>query len=232
MDNDGDLDLYVGNLFGWGNLLYRNEGGGDFSQVTEGPAVVDGGATYAVNWADANDDGWLDLVVVNWGAAPVLYLNDGQGKLGRAPAGDLGAALAYGANVAWGDMDNDGDLDLYLGNWPNAPGPGELNQLFRNDGPTGGWLDVRLIGMTSNRAGIGARVTLRAEIDGKIVTQTREVSAHTGWRSQNSLLQHFGLGDATEVESIEVRWPSGIVDRLSGVGAKQVIEIVEGQASG
>jgi len=231
VDNDGDLDLYVGNLFGWTNLLYLNEGGGRFSQVTDGSAVADGGATYAVNWADADNDGDLDLLVVNWGAAPVLYLNEGQGSLVRASGGDLGAAIAYGANVAWGDYDADGDLDVYLGNWPNAPGPGEPNQLFRNDGAGGNWLDVRLSGTASNRTGIGARVTVRASIDGKNVTQVREVAAHTGWRSQNSLLQHFGLGDAAEVESIEVRWPSGTLDRLTAVDANQVIEIVEGETS-
>ncbi len=90
MDNDGDLDLYVGTMYGMANLLYRNDGAEGFTPLEEGAAVLDAGHTYGVSWADVDNDGDLDLAVVNWGAATVLYLNDGTGWLTRCAAGDLG----------------------------------------------------------------------------------------------------------------------------------------------
>jgi hypothetical protein len=230
VDGDGDLDLYVANMYGGANTLYLNDGG-SFAVAEPSPAVVDGGHSYAANWADYDNDGDFDLIVVNWGAAPVLYANDGAGLLDRAPGGDLGAIVAAASSVAWGDYDGDGDADLYVGNWPNYPGPGELNFLYRNDAGAGNWLKVSLVGSTSNRAGIGARVTTRFARGGESLVQMQEVTAHTGWRSQNPLELLFGLGTATEVE-IEVRWPSGVVDRVADATANQRLVVTEGQGVG
>jgi hypothetical protein len=228
-DNDGDLDLYVGNLVGMANLLYRNDGEGRLTQIEVGPMVVDGGATSAVNWADVDNDGDLDLLAGNWGAAAVLYANLGDGRFVRADTGDLSRHVLRTSSLAWGDYDGDGDLDLYVGNWPNVRGAGELNALYRNDSEAGNWLQIDLRGTTSNHSAIGARVLVGAQIRGELTSQLREVTGHTGWRSQNSLRQHVGLGDATVAEEVEVRWPSGSVERVERVAVNQVIELTEGQ---
>jgi predicted small lipoprotein YifL len=229
MDNDGDLDLYVGTMYGMANLLYRNDGGGLFTVVEEGAAVLDAGHTYGAGWADADNDGDLDLAVVNWGAAPVLYLNDGKGLLTRGEVGDLGRRIAFAGCAAWADPDNDGDLDFYIGSWPNEPGPGEQNQLYRNETSRANWLKIRLEGSVSNRSAIGARITVQAQIQGRPVSQIREVSAQNSFRSQNSLIQHFGLGDADRIFQLTVHWPSGGQSMMKGVPVNQLLEIREDQ---
>ena len=191
---------------------------------------MDGGHTYSVNWVDVDNDADLDLAVLNWGAAPALYCNDGAANLRLCPSGDFGRKIAFAANSAWADTDGDGDLDLVVGNWPNRPGDGEENHYYVNETRAGNWLGIRLAGVLSNRSGIGARVTVEAEIGGRLVSQTREVGALSGFRSQNSLVQHFGLGTATEARSVKVRWPSGQVSTLQSVRAGQVLEVSEDAA--
>jgi hypothetical protein len=229
IDNDGDLDLYLASVYGMANILLRNGGTDGFERVDGCDAVLDGGHTYGANWADIDNDGDLDLVVANWGAAPVLYANDGTGLLNRADGGALGSAVEYPATIAWADIENDGTLDLALGNWPNAPGAGELNRIYRNRADGGHWLKVKLEGTVSNRSAIGTRISAHATIGGQPTTIVREVNAHTGWRSQNELTQHLGLGDADTVDELVVKWPSGAISRLENVGVDQVIEIREGR---
>jgi hypothetical protein len=124
--------------------------------------------------------------------------------------------------VAWGDYDNDGDLDLYLAN------DGQANKLFRNEAASGNhWLQVKLQGTVSNRAGIGARVKVVAGG----VTRIRELSGGSGLLSQDALVASFGLGSATTIDLLEVRWPSGIVQDTVGVAVDQALLLVE-QAAG
>jgi hypothetical protein len=227
-DNDGDLDLYVANIYGLANSLYRNNGDGSFESVRSGPHVVDGGHSYGVNWADYDRDGDLDLLVANWGAAPVLYRNRGDGEFERAAAGELGQTIAYASSLTWGDYDRDGDLDLYIGSWPNQPGDGEPNHLYRNEGTEFNWLAVRLRGTASNRSAIGARLWIQTRVDDSTLVQLREITAHTSWRSQNDLTAYFGLGPATAVERLTVRWPSGTVEHVADLPVNQTVEIVEG----
>ena len=226
-DNDGYLDLYVANMYGGANALFHNKGDGRFERVHTGPPVVDGGHSYAVSWSDWDNDGYLDLLAGNWGAAPVPYLNESGWRFVRADAGDLGTQIAVASSIAWADFDNDGDVDVCLGSWPNSPGPDERNMLYRNEGTARSWLKVRLRGTKSNLAAIGARLTLRARINGRLETQIREVVAHTGWRSQSDLAQHFGLGDAKSIEEIVVRWACGTTTRHANIKANQMIEVVE-----
>ena len=226
-DNDGYLDLYVANMYGWANTLFHNQGNGTFERILTGPPVVDGGNSYAVGWSDWDHDGDLDLLVAKWGGAPMLYLNESGRRFVRVDAGDLGTQIARASSAAWADFDNDGDVDVCIGNWPNAPGPDEQNLLYRNEGTARSWLKVRLRGTKSNRAAIGARLTIRSRINGRLATQIREIVAHTGWRSQSDLVQHFGLGDAKHVEEIIVRWPSGATTRHANIRAGQTLEIVE-----
>ena len=230
VDNDGDLDLYATTFYGLANRLYRNEGNGSFARVEEGPAVVDGGHSYGAAWADWESDGDMDLVVGNWGAAPAAYRNDG-GTLTRLDGSVLGSSVGFASSLAWGDLDGDGGVDLCIAHWPNEPGPGEPNLLFLNRWDRGHWLGIRLRGIASDTFGVGARVVVTAGQGGPRGVQVREVATHSGWRSQNGLVQYVGLGQAQEAGEVVVRWPSGTVDRLTHVSADQIIEIVEGEAT-
>jgi hypothetical protein len=227
-DNDGDLDLFVGTQYRRANLLYRNEGNGLFSQVMEGDAAVEGGHPLGAAWADFDNDRDLDLLVANWGSAPVLYVNDGAGGLDHARVHDFSRTIGHASSVAIVDVNGDGAVDAYVGNWPNHPGEAEENLRFLNRDVRGNWLRIRLVGTQSNRSGIGARIALTTVRNGTAESQLREVSACTTWRSQDSLMQHFGLVDADEAASIEVRWPSGAVSKMENVAANQFVEIIEG----
>ena len=125
---------------------------------------------------------------------------------------------SVGRGLAVGDYDNDGDLDFFLLNLDRS------SQLVRNDGGNRGhWLLVRLMGTRSNRDGIGARVVVRA---GDLIL-TEEKRTSTGYLSQNDPRLHFGLGNRDTIDAIEVRWPSGVVQRLAGVPADQILTIEE-----
>jgi len=227
VDNDADPDLIVATMYGLANRLYRNDGHGVLTLLDTAPPSVDGTFTYGADLQDWDNDGDLDLLLANWGAAPSLYLNDGGGGFELARAGDLGRVVAHGASVAAGDVDADGDLDVVIANWPNRPGDGEPNHLYLNDGTGGHWLRVRLVGTASNRSAIGARVQVATVADGVRRVQTRQVTAHSGFRAQSALALHFGLGRVDIVEEVVVRWPSGRVDRLDAQAADREIEIVE-----
>jgi hypothetical protein len=214
-DNDGDLDLYVTNR-GTVNLLLRNDGSDTFVDVTSGP-LADTGNGMGTAAADYDHDGDLDLYVANDGTANIIIRNDGGLTFKNVtvdPLGDEGA----GAGVAWADCDADGDLDLYLVN------DSEPNRLFRNDYHlTNHWLQVSLVGTFSNAAGIGARV--RVVAGG--VSQIREIASGSGYCSQNSLMAEFGLGESTVADTIEITWPSGIVQDTTTLAADQVVTVTE-----
>jgi hypothetical protein len=202
-DNDGDLDLYVAK-FGGTNALLRNDAG-TWVNATSGP-LGDTGAGTGATFGDADNDGDLDLYLVNSGTANKLFRNDGASWVDdtRAPLGDTGT----GRGVIFGDYDNDGDVDLYLAN------TGSANKLFRNDNGLGNaWLNVKLVGTVSNRSGVGARV--RVVAGG--VSRMDEIAAGSSYVSQNSLTAEFGLGTASVIDSLIVRWPNGIVQVASPV---------------
>lgn len=229
-DDDGDLDLFLGTTGGAIDYLFANGGEGRFERAVAGRVGLD--ATYVSDalWADLENDGDQDLVLAVWGGASEIYLNDGKGRLHPTEAGEFGEIVTFASSVSASDIDGDGDLDLYLTQWPIDEAGGAPNLLYRNDGPAGHWLAIDLEGTESNRSAVGALVTVTAEIGGETRRQFRQVASRTSWRSANSLAQRFGLGDADHADRIEVAWPSGRVDTLDGpIPANRRLRIAEGR---
>jgi hypothetical protein len=221
-DNDGWLDLYVVNLAG-ANRLYHNEGNGQFTDVSA-PPLNDPGLHGACAWGDYDNDGWQDLYFDEAFAPNTLAHNDlvyGEFHFTDVTTGPL-LHFPLGGGVAWGDYDSDGDLDLVIATL-QADQP---NWLIRNDCLlASNWLQVDLQGVVSNRDGIGARV--RA-VEGKFV-QHREVTSSSGLYAQGSMTVQlgFGLASRSVLDTLEVRWPSGIVQTIIGVAMNQRILVVE-----
>lgn len=227
-DNDGDLDAYRTN---WGggnpgirpNDLYRNDAG-VYTQITTGEIATDAFVSLANIWEDFDNDGDRDCFVTNDNnARDSYYINNGDGTFTSISFFDINGGLVstYGATA--GDMDDDGDLDLFVS------GAGSGNRyLFRND--TDGmlnWLKIKCVGQASNRAAIGAKVWLWATIGGLPVRQHREIQTQNSFLCHNSLIVHFGLGDAIVIDSLRVEWPSGLRTDTANIAINQTMTIVE-----
>ncbi|SFW77754.1 FG-GAP-like repeat-containing protein [Chitinophaga sancti] len=221
IDNDGDLDLFVTNANSKGNFLYINNGGGNFTKVVNSVVVKDKGTSHGCGFADIDNDGDQDLYVANDSNGSFLYLNDGKGNFTRKtdelPAFNFGKAMG----TAWSDYDNDGDLDLFV-----STHSGQVNGFFTNNGNSNAWLEIKLTGTVSNKSAVGADVFVKANN----IWQMREVNSQSGFGGQNSYKQHFGLGKATTVDSIMVKWPGGIIQYIVNVAPRQIIQVTEPQS--
>ena len=238
-DGDGREDVVVTNLDFETHSLFRNLGEGLFEYATRTSGI--GFATlpfvgFGVAFLDMDNDTQLDIAIANghiMDNAPVyrsgttyaqrnlLFRNTGSKRfteIGRG-AGDGFALEKVSRALATGDIDNDGDLDLLVTN------NGQTADLLRNDSVRGNSLLVRALVRTGNRDAIGARVRVTA--GGR--TQVRDLRAGSSYLGQNDLRLHFGLGDAALVGRVEVTWPSGPVDLVSGVRANHVVTIQEGR---
>ncbi|HRE09436.1 MAG TPA: FG-GAP-like repeat-containing protein [Ignavibacteria bacterium] len=227
-DNDGDLDLFVTNYFTENNSLYRNEGGGTFTKITAGEIVNDGGASVGSAWGDYDNDGDLDLFVSNDNDQnEFLYNNNGNGTFTKITSGDIVNSGGRSNGSAWGDYDLDGDIDLYVANG-NQPVQ-QNNFLFRNNGSPSNWINIYCKGVISNRSAIGTRVITSALINGVRVKQTREISGQSGYNAQNSLNVELGLGNAQVIDTIIIKWPSGLTDIYYSVAVNMFVTAVENQ---
>lgn len=231
-DNDGNPDLFVGN-HERRNDLYHNNGNGSFTRITDGIVVNDTPQhSYSCGWADYDNDGWLDLFVANGDPTPntleknFLYHNNGDGTFAKVIGGSVPNDLDASFSSAWGDYDNDGFMDLFVGNGGWGNGFNKVSWLYHNAGNTNHWLKLRLIGSRSNRDAIGAKVRVRAILRGQAVWQLREVFSGGGF-GQSDLRPNFGLGDATNAALVRVEWPSGAVTELQNVSVDRILTVTE-----
>lgn len=223
-DNDGYPDLFVGNPNSK-NYLYHNNGDGTFTKITNGIVANDTGGL-GCGWADFDNDGYLDLFVANRFGPNNLYHNNGDGTFTRLTNSITATEPGVTFGVAWGDCNNDGFPDLFLAKAQNG-----VNALFLNNGNSNQWIVIQAEGRISNRAAIGAKVRVKANIGGKIMWQLREISGGGGLGSQNDLRAAFGLGDATNVDCVRIEWPSGITQEFTNLAPKQFLTIVEPTAT-
>ena len=237
-DNDGLADIFVTNFADENNTLYKNDGGGFFSDVSYQEKIASADSRY-VAWGtvfiDYDNDGDRDLFVANGHTYPQadlpglassynqsnqLYENLGAGDFTEV-SDRLGPGLALSGvsrGVSMADYDSDGDVDLFVLELNGSP------RLLRNDGGNAAnYLSIDAIGTRSNRDGIGTRIQL--EVGG--LKQYAEVRSGGSYLSMNDRRVHFGLGTAQRVERIELHWPSGTVQILRDIVANQVLQVRE-----
>lgn len=243
-NNDGLLDLFIargqqGSLAS-GSVLYRNNGDGTFTDVTISAGVNVVATCWCGIWGDYDNDGRLDLFLTDsgdtgdgMGNANFLFHNNGDGTFTNLAAA-AGVAMADGIalhkGAAWADYDNDGFLDLLVkdgvgSEGDNGPAAKGLHFLFQNQGNANHFIKVNLTGIGSNLHGIGARVTVTST-NGMSYRQNNGGGGGEN-ASQGSEPLHFGIGPATGA-TVDVRWPSGVVDTLTKVTADSTLSIVEG----
>jgi hypothetical protein len=232
---DGHLDIFKTHFSDDTDVLYRNDGTGNFDDRTLESKI--GVETRFASWGagivDLDNDGWPDIFFVTGSVYPnvektlpqypnksprILFRNLGNGTFEEIPDAGPGVTTPHSSRgCAFGDFDNDGDLDVLVVNVNEPP------SLLRNDlKGVHHWLKVKLIGTKSNRSAIGARVLAR--YDGHV--QAQEVLSQSSYYSCNDTRLHFGVGAAIHAD-LEIHWPSGSVEKFPGVKADQLITIRE-----
>ncbi len=238
--HNGFQSLYVTNFSDEYSNLFRNDGNWNFSDVSYKSGVALPSLPY-VKWGtvffDADNDGWLDLIVVGGHVYPqvdtlpsgarykepkVLQLNQKNGTFCDASE-ETGPAMRLprvSRGVAAGDLFNDGNVDIVVEDLAGEP------MILKNNGIAGRhWVSFELQGTKSNRLAIGARLKIVAGG----MTQTEEIHSGGSYLSQNDLRVHFGLNTATKIGSVEVRWPSGKIETLKNLDADKFYSVLEGQ---
>lgn len=232
-DNDGDLDAYLTNYsgnttIGYQNEMYRNDNG-TFVKLTGadvGPIVTDMGISLSSTWGDFDNDGDLDCIVTNESNQQNVYYQSNITQGSTIFTKILTEPMVLNIGNHWcatsGDFDNDGDLDLYIsGNTDYG--------LFENKTTQTDFINIKLVGLNSNKSGIGAKVRVKAHG----FWQMREISSQNTFNGMNMLNAHFGFGPtgplALYIDSIKIEWPSGIVDICTNVFANVFYTAVEGK---
>jgi enediyne biosynthesis protein E4 len=237
-DGDGWLDIIKTNFSDDTATLYHNNRDGTFTDVTAAAGLAKNSQFlgWGTLFVDIDNDGWPDIFMADGHVYPeldskglgfnstfrerkLLYWNEHNGRF-RDISLDAGAGITTPFNshgVAAADFDNDGAIEILVNNSHDRP------SLLKNLGEHGNWILLKLEGTKSNRDAIGARVTLRVGDH----QQTQEVRSGGGYISQSDFRLHFGLDKATQADAIEIRWPSGLVQRFENVAGNRVVKIRE-----
>jgi enediyne biosynthesis protein E4 len=240
-DGDGRLDIFKTNFSDDTSTLYHNNGNGTFDDVTFAAGL--GLYTRYLGWGtmffDFDNDSWPDLLLINGHVYPevdkqnlgssyeeprILYHNNGNKTFSdvSAQAGPGITAVHAGRGLAMGDLWNDGRMSAVISNM-NAPSSLLVNQVrYPNH-----WLGLKAVGTKSNRDGIGARITVKMGAR----TLVDEVRSGSSYDSNNDIRIHFGLGTATKIDWVQVRWPSGLSERFENIAADSIQIVKEGSGS-
>ncbi|MCJ8320270.1 MAG: CRTAC1 family protein [Colwellia sp.] len=240
-DNDGDLDWFVTAVSSdenadyfpgstlTGNRFYQNNGSEGFVDKTKETGVYFGGWGWATCFSDFNNDGRLDLFLVNGmegdGIDPIykndpsmLYIGDRHGKF-KESAVALGINdTGMGRGIVCFDYDKDGDQDIYIANYNQPP------KLYCNHGNSNNFVNIKLVELSGNTQAVGARIFVRTDFD----TQMRELRSSNNYVSQNPVEAHFGLKDAEAIELVTIVWPDGEVSQITNININQFV-IIERQ---
>ena len=234
-DNDGRPDVVVTDLSNERYRLFRQGGDGTFQDVTNSSGV--GAATllfsgWSTRFFDYDNDGWKDVFVAQGHVMdtiektspnlkylqPPLLLRNESGRFVRVAPGEVFGRDWAGRGAAFGDLDDDGDVDVVVSN------VGQPALVLRNDGASSrSWLGIRTVGTKSNRDGIGCRVKVVSASG----TQHLTVSTAVGYLSASDKQLRVGLGRAAAAELVEIRWPSGVVQKLENIAAGQTVVATE-----
>jgi hypothetical protein len=239
VDGDGLLDVYITHLDMELNRLYRNEGDETFTDATYSSGIGNSAmllSGIAAKFIDYDNDGWPDILQLNGAMLDnvsmfhsdvfykeplLMYRNKGKGRFEKTSE-SLGLDFVHpvaGRGLATADFDNDGDIDIAVNVRGDAP------EVLRNDGGNANhWIEVLLIGTQSNRDGTGARLKLSAEGE----THVEQAKGGMSYMSASDPRIHFGLGRRTKIDSLEIVWPSGHVDKLTDLAVDRIVAVKEG----
>ncbi len=242
-DNDGRVDFHITNFSDDSNVLYHNDGEANFTDVTFQAGLGESTIPFlgwGTSFIDFDNDGWLDLFVVNghvyplvdsnqWGTSysqqALLFRNLKNGKFERigAPPGSALAGSWPGRGLAIGDLDSDGRPDLVINNLDSKPA------LLRNvAAPAGHWLDLRLVGDVGKKTPKDAIGSVAYVTTGKL-RQRVDVVSGAVYCSQNDMTLHFGLGAATKVDKLEIKWSDGTVETFNVPAIDKTMTIIQGK---
>jgi enediyne biosynthesis protein E4 len=240
-NGDGHLDIFKTNFSDDTSTLYRNNGDGTFTDATSAAGL--GLYTQYLGWGtmffDFDNDGWPDLILANGHVYPevdsqhlgssykeprILYHNNGDGTFSdiSVSAGSGITTPASSRGLAVGDLWNDGRMSVVVSNM-NAPASFLVNQVRTANH----WIAIRTVGTKSNRDGIGARISVKAG-SRMLVDEVRSGSSYI---SNSDMRVHFGLGASAKLDWIEIRWPSGLIERFSDLGVDAIHTLKEGSGN-
>jgi hypothetical protein len=235
-DNDGHPDVFVTDLSNERFMLFRHNGDGSFRDVTTASGV--GGATlpfagWSTRFFDYDNDGWKDIFVAQGHVMdtiektspnlkylqPPLLLRNESGRFVRVVAGEPFKQDWAGRGAAFGDLDNDGDVDIVLSN------VGQKAVVLRNEGGNRrNWVEIRTTGRKSSRDGIGSRVKV---VSASGLSQYFAINTAVGYLSASDKRLIVGLGGDSTASLVEIRWPSGVVQKFENVKARQTVAATE-----